>query len=172
MELKLSRKKITKRITSIFTSLIIFAILWTILFIVYSGFDKLWPVVIFAFIMGVLPDILLLIEYFSYTKKINSVVFSSEEFTVFYKDDQGVHYRYGDIKTINLYKAAGMDKGNYSYKSNEKYYFANIIAKDGKSIILTSLLDPDLNEGLDMMKDVPVYRTKTGYAFVFWYVDR
>lgn len=102
-----------------------------------------------------------------YTLKIDRAEFSDETLKIYYRNGSIDDYNYSDIRIIQLYKAAGMDKGNYSYKSNERFYFARLIAKDGKRIILTSLLGPDLSDGLALIKGVPVDRTRTGYAFIF-----
>jgi len=168
MTLKLSSKKIKDRSTPIVVFIFIFSIFYAF---VVPAFDGEIACIIFTFVLGILPNIILLIEYLAYTIKIDAVEFSTYDFKVIFKNGGIEQINYDDIQVIQLYKAAGMDKGNYSFKSIEKFYFANIITRDGKKIILNSLLEPDLSEGLDMMKNVPVDRTKTAYAFVFWYIN-
>jgi len=168
MTLKLSAKKIKDRLMAIFIFILFFSIF--IAFVI-PPFDGEVECIIITFVAGILPNIILLIEHLTYTVKIEAVEFSTHDFKVLFKNGTIEQFDYDDIKVIQLYRSAGMDKGNYSYSSNERYYFANIIAKDGRKIILTSLLGPDLDDALSMMKDVPVDKTKTAYAFVFWYVD-
>ena len=60
-----------------------------------------------------------------------------------------------------------MDKGNYSFNLNEKYYFARVVTKNGEKVILTSLFGPDLSDALALARNVPVDRTRTGFAFIY-----
>ncbi len=163
MTLKLSIKKILYRLLSIF-SFTLFFLLFVALF---PRFNNELVGVIILLCIGVLPNIILLVEYFITTVKIDTAVFSENHLNVTFKNGDVRDYKYTDIKVIELYKAAGMDKGNYSFKSNERYYFAKIVAKDGRKLILTSLLGPDLGDALDLIKGVSIDRTKTGYAFIF-----
>jgi len=128
--------------------------------------NKLASVIILISI-GALPTTILLIDHLLKTIKIREVRFSETEFEVVYKNGNIDTYPYNSLGVIKLFKAAGMDKGNYSFNSDEQFYFANIITLDGKNIILTSLLGPDLSDALEMIKGVPVERKRTRYAFIF-----
>jgi hypothetical protein len=114
----------------------------------------------------VLPSIILFFEYLITTSKIKSVIFTEKDLEIFYKTGLSTRLTYGEIESIKLFKAAGNDNGSFTINANENYYFARIIAKDNTTFVLTSLLGPDLSEGLALMKDVPVDRKKTGYAFI------
>jgi len=162
--LKTSIKKVFRRMLSI----IIFT---TVILMLFYDFFPPWNTklesIIVGLTLGALPDIILLIEYLIYTIKIDRVEFTETRIVVFYKNGLIYNYEFEELEVIELYKSAGMDKGNFAIYSNERFYFANIKAKDGKNIILTSLLGPDLSDALDTIKNVPVERTRTGYAFIF-----
>jgi len=118
--------------------------------------------------IGIVPNIILLVQYLIANLKISSVEFDDSGLTLqFKKDGQSHRYNYSDIRLIELYKAAGMDKGNYSFNPTEKYYFARIITRDKSKIVLTSLLGPDLSDALALIANVPIDRTKTAFASIY-----
>ena len=162
--LKISIRKVIMRLLNIIVFTAIFLL-------VMYGFLPAWNTklitVIILLSIGTLPNTILLIEYIINTIKIDHAEFSNQNIILYYKNGSTYNYLYENLKLIELYKAAGMDKGNFSFNSNEKFYFVVIKPKDGKNIILTSLLGPDLSDALDRIKNVPVERTRTGYAFVF-----
>jgi hypothetical protein len=162
--LKLSIRKVIMRLSSIITFIVIFLL---VMYGLLPSWNTKLITVIILLSIGTLPNTILLIEYLINTIKIDHVEFSTQSLKVYYKNGVTYNYSYENLKLIELYKAAGMDKGNFSFNSNEKFYFAVIKTKDGKNIILTSLLGPDLSDALDRIKNVPVERIKTGYAFIF-----
>jgi len=167
MILKLSKKKVFQRLLAI----AIFIVIFLGCYVIFPSFNNKLITVVALGAVGILPNIILLIEYLINTLKIDSAEFTETHFKISFKNGNVYSYSYSELKAIDLYKAAGMDKGNYSFNSNEKYYFANIRTNDGKYVILTSLLGPDLSDALGLMKGVPVNRTKTGYAFIFLNID-
>ena len=54
--------------------------------------------------------------------------------TIYYKNGITYNYLFEELKVIELYKSAGMDKGNFPLRSNERFYFANIKARDDKHL--------------------------------------
>jgi hypothetical protein len=162
MTLTLSGKKIASRLTSIFMFIVVFSIIFAFI----PAFNNEFIYVILVFAIGVLPSIILFVQYLISSIKIRHAEFDSNGFKVLYKSGVADNYVYKDINVIELYKAAGMDKGSYSFNPNEQYYFAKIETKDGKIIILTSLMGPDLSYALSLVKDVYIDRTKTQFALI------
>jgi len=124
------------------------------------------PLVVFCVML--LPTTYLFLEYFFRTKKFKSVEFSDKELVVNYKTGEKYICNYSDIKKIELYKPIP-EVVNWYVRS--KYYFAEIYYKNGKQIVLTNFLGPDLNEAIHSIKDVPLVWTKTNNAFLIYYAD-
>jgi len=163
MKLTINKKSIIARVRDILLVIVFFSVFVSF----FPAFDDKWIAFSFLLAIAVLPSIILLIEYLVATTKIEWVELFDDRLEINYKTGQLISRHYEDIKVVELYKAAGMDKGNYSFNSNEKYWFARIIPKNGETIILTSLLGPELSSALDMMTNVPVDRTRTGFAFIY-----
>ncbi len=141
-KLSISAKKILNRVIEILI-LLVGCLLLAILFPSFNGKYEMLGIGFFFLIM---PNIVLLVEYLLITRKIEWVQFYNESFDIANRFQPIKRIQYKDITAIKLYMAAGLDKGNISFNSNEKFFFANIISADGSNVILTSLLGPDLRD--------------------------
>ncbi|MDB5116880.1 MAG: hypothetical protein JWQ79_2372 [Mucilaginibacter sp.] len=162
--LSLSGRKIFNRLIDIITV----AVGIILVCCVISGFDpnRIDYELIYLLVgIAILPSAILFIEYLNVTLKLQKVEFTMTDIKVFYKNGEIDYHTYDDLEVIKLYKSAGMDKKSFTLNIMENYYYAKIVTKDGKKIILTSVLGPDLSDALNSVKNVPIDRVKTAYAF-------
>jgi len=161
--LTLNKKEVIKRIGDIIQVIVVIGLMFFLIGLFPKG------ILVFLIIIAiyVLPSVFLLIEYLNYTLKIKEIIVSPAYINIQYKNAEQKQIFYSDIEVVILYKATSKDKGGYTIAVNAQYYFALIITKEKLKIPLTSLFGPALDDALEMMKDVPFMREKTGFAYVF-----
>jgi hypothetical protein len=165
MIIRLSIKRLLKPILRM---LITVAIILIIGFGYAGGFDSnLLPGFIIILCIPVLPTTYLCIEYLIASKN-QTVEISDETLTIKYDNGKLIHYLIKDLAVLKLYKSKSMEKGSFPIQTAEMYYHATIVAKDGQKIILTSVLGPDFDKALDMLKGVELDITRTVYSTLYF----
>lgn len=165
--LRINKKEILKRVGDICQQIIVIALMF--LFVTHFQIQNEVWVVLICMGVGAIPSIVLLIEYLRNVLKIEKVEFTPEYFNIVYKTTNKINIQYSDIKLVILYKSASKDKrkGNFTIFINEDYYFFGVITKTHQKFVFPSLFGPALGDALDMMKNVPMIREKTGFALSF-----
>ena len=163
MTLKMSFKNLFKPLIRLSITVIVISF---VMFAYAGGYSaKYLPGLIIILCIPVLPTVYLLIEYFFVTRN-QSVEITEDAISVSSKKGS-VHYLFTDLKLIKLFKSAGMEKGSFPYQTCEMYYHAEIIANDGKKIILTSVLAPGFDDALNKITGVSIDVTRTVYSTIF-----
>ncbi|WGK95145.1 MULTISPECIES: hypothetical protein [Flavobacterium] len=80
------------------------------------------------------------------------------------KNGQKEVFYSADIKKIVICKSANMDKWGIPYTTFESFRVARVYLKDGRSFIMTNLLEYDLEKPLQILKGVKFERRK-GFSF-------
>ncbi|MDN3582067.1 hypothetical protein [Mucilaginibacter flavus] len=163
MTFTLSLKKMLKPLLRLG---IVVTIIIAVGFYYAGGYDSsLLPGFIIIICIPSIPTIYLLIEYYIATK---NQIFEIVDNTFSIKKRGSLYtYNFSDIKTIKLFKSAGMEKGNFPYQTAEMYYHAEILTSDGKKTILTSIIDPDIETALSMFSGVNYEVKRTIYSTIY-----
>jgi hypothetical protein len=136
-------------------------LLWRFVF-----YDDVFLLSVSAFyIFSTLPAVYLHIEYFlySYNKEIEIV----DEKIVVRTGFREKVYLWKDLKKIIIYKSGGMDRGSFPMSAMDYYRYARIIAESGEEIIITCLMNMDIEDVIYQIRGVPVERKKR-MAFIGW----
>ena len=164
MVFKLSIKKMLKPIIRL--SVVVF-IVFLVGFLYAGGYNEsLLPGFIIIICIPVLPTIYLLVEYFIATRN-QTIKIENNVITVIYKNGDSDIYHIENLKCIKLYKSAGMEKGRVPYQTAEMYYHAEIITNDDKKIIITSVINPSIEEALSMIKGINIEVKRTIYSTIY-----
>jgi len=146
---------------------IIVGILLVVWFSYAGGYDpSLLPGLLIIICIPVLPTLYLLIEYFVVTNGL-VVDIGDDYVNVKYRNGKELQYAFDQIELIKLFKSAGMDKGGIPFQTAERYYHAEIFTKDGKKIILTSVLAPDFDGAIEKFKNLNIDVTRTVYSTIY-----
>lgn len=106
-----------------------------------------------------LPVIFLHIEYYLANKGMKVEIHFNE--LAISRKGETIRYSASDLAGITLYKSASLDKGGIPFTGIESYFYLRIVTKAGKKIILTRLLDSNIDKILlDHFKNVPFIRKK------------
>jgi hypothetical protein len=147
--------------------IIVVSVILAVVFLYAGGYDQsLLPGFIIILCIPVLPTIYLLMEYFFVTKR---QIVEIKDHVIFFKYKSGKSYSYNieDLKGVKLYKSAGMEKGNFPYQTAEMYYHAELFTKDGKKFIITSIIEPSIEEVLSMLGSTHVETKRTIYSTIY-----
>jgi len=136
-------------------------------FLYAGGYDKsLLPGFIIILCIPVLPTIYLAIEYFIVSQ--NQTIEIKKDTIIFnYRNGQSYSYGIVDLKAIKLFKSAGMEKGNFTYQTAEMYYHAELITNDGKKLIITSIIEPSIEDALSFLKEINIEVKRTVYSTIY-----
>ncbi|NCD69256.1 hypothetical protein [Mucilaginibacter agri] len=164
MILKLSLKELLK---PLFRLLMTAMLLAAVLYFYAGGYDgTLLPGFIIILCIPVLPTTYLCIEYYLTTRN-QTVEIAAESVCICYKDGRSEKYSVNEIKEIKLYKSAGMEKGSFPYQTAEMYYHAELMLNDGGKIILASILGPNFDDAIDLLKGVNKRVIRTIYSTIY-----
>ena len=147
--------------------IIVVSVILTVGFFYAGGYDQsLLPGFIIILCIPVLPTIYLLIEYFFVTKR---QIVEIKDHAIFFKYKTGKSYSYNieDLKGIKLYNSAGMEKGSFPYQTVEMYYHAELFTKDGKKFIITSIIEPSIEEALSMLGGTQIEIKRSIYSTIY-----
>jgi hypothetical protein len=161
--LKLS---ISKLLQPLIRLIIIVGVLFVVCFSYAGGYDPaLLPGLLIIICIPVLPTIYLLIEYFVATNGLVTEI-GDDYINVKYRNGGALHYTFDQIEIIKLFKSAGMEKGSIPFQTAERYYHAEIFTKDGKKIILTSVLN-GFDNAMDKFEGLNIDITRTVYSTIY-----
>lgn len=114
-----------------------------------------------------IPAFYLHIEYYLKNKG-KKIDISPNEITV-EKNNNVTKYLFSELNEIILYKPRNLDKGNIQFVAMESYYFVKLTTNKGKEIIITCLLEPDIEQILrNNIKGINVTRKKIPFCSIFF----
>lgn len=165
MILRLSFKKLLKPIMRL---IIVVTLIFTAGFAYAGGYDRtLLPGFLIIACLPVIPTLYLFIEYYIVTKK-QVVEIKNKKVVFSYKNGSLHSFEFEQINYIKLFKSAGMDKGSFPYQTAEMYYHAKIYTYDGQRFILTSIVQPSLEDALSLLDGVAIERIRTVYSTIYF----
>lgn len=165
MVLTLSLKKLFKPILRL---VIVVILILYIGFNYAGGYDSsLLPGFIIVLCIPVLPTSYLFAEYYFASRK-KRIEVTADKLLIHHANGTTESYYINDFKIIELYKSKGAEKGQIPYQTAEMYYHAKIITNSDKTIILTSVLGPNMDDALRMIKGVEIDITRTVYSTIYW----
>ena len=136
--------------------------------------SSLWPGFIAIICVPVVPTIYLAIEYFiaTYNKTIE---ITDDQVIVTKKNYTPCIYNIIDLNEIRLYKSAAIEKWNSPSLTAERYYHAEVFTKDKRKIVITSIIDPSIEEALSKLKGINLLIKRrvfsTIYIKLIWRID-
>lgn len=110
------------------------------------------------------PTIYLFFEYYGETNG-RTVIINADELVVIQKSGKVNHIPFSELAYIKLFKSARAD-GVWAYMGNpfEMFYHAQIWTNKGQVIVLTSVMDPDIDEALKLLTNVEIKVVRTVFA--------
>ncbi len=98
-----------------------------------------------------LPTVYLCIEYYAVTKG-KTIKITANFIEINNTNGNDTHFLIKDLTLIKVYKSLGGSVASTA----AMYYHAELFINDERKIILTSVLEPSIEEALDLLKDVSV----------------
>jgi hypothetical protein len=147
--------------------LMVFHIIGTTLMIItlyFFRFDQgMMRIFLIIWLVYTIPALYLHLEYYFKNRGQQLKILDSE---IVFQDRNGDEksYKPQDLQKIVLYKSASLDKGGLQLSAIESYHYARIIPKQGKEIILTCLMAPDVEKAVKQIRWVSYERKKRLFA--------
>lgn len=166
MVLKISYKKLLKPLNRLVLTVasIMFAG-----FAYARGYDKtLLPGFLIIISIPTIPTLYLLIEYLIITKR-QEIKLIGDEIEVKYRNGEFYQCKISNVEIVKLFKSAGMEEGSFPYQTAEMYYHAEIFTYDSKKMIITSIVNPDIEMIIDNFKklNINVEVIRTIYSTIY-----
>lgn len=111
-----------------------------------------------------IPAIYLHLEY--YFKNKNEIVEIRESKIVVTKKTVVTTYQINEIDKVILFKARNLDKKKIQFAAMESYYYLKLITKKGEEIILTCLLDPNIDELIKKLPGLVITRKRMPFCSI------
>jgi hypothetical protein len=164
MQFKFSLKKLLEPLIRLF--ILVIGLLLFAFF--YSGGYKGWlgSGVIAILCVPVVPTIYLSIEYFIATYN-RTIEITHDQVIVTKKNNTPCIYNISDLNEIRLYKSASIEKGNSPTLTAERYYHAEIFKNDKSKIVITSVVDPSIEEALSRLKGINLLTKRRVFSTIY-----
>ena len=128
--------------------------------------SSLWPGFIAILCVPIVPTTYLSIEYFIATYN-RTIEITEDQVILTKKNDQPCIYNISDLNEIRLYKSAAIEKGNIPTLTAERYYHAEVFTKDKRKIVITSIIDPSIEEALSKLKGVNLLVKRRVFSTIY-----
>lgn len=147
---------------------------WTLLilipiafFLYLFNFDRAAVVVFGGFaLLDFLPVSYLHYSYWRCNKG-EEYVFSPNEVTRI-RNGQKEVFTSDDVKHVIVYMSARMDKGGIPMIGMEHYYYARLLLKCERELLLTCLVVPEIDQVVNQLKGVSIERKKRIPCLLGW----